>query len=74
MLNPGIGPARVARLVLKLTSMTVCFFCAIVIAPIGLLYLYAHHSKQELRKSGGERSEFIGGSTKALLNQRYRAG
>lgn len=29
----------------KIVTMAMCFFLAIFIAPIGLLYLYWHHSK-----------------------------
>jgi len=31
----------------KLFTMLLCWFCAIFIAPIGLIYLYFHHTKQE---------------------------
>ena len=34
-------------LFLKLLTMTLCWFLAIGIAPIGLTYLYFHHSRQE---------------------------
>ena len=33
-------------LAVKLFMMVVCFFCAIVIAPVGLVYLYFYHTKQ----------------------------
>ncbi len=31
----------------KLTTMALCFFFSIIIAPIGLAYLYFYHSKQK---------------------------
>ncbi len=31
----------------KLFTMLICWFFATVIAPIGLIYLYIHHSRQE---------------------------
>jgi len=33
-------------LAVKLLMMVVCFFCAIFIAPVGLVYLYFYHTKQ----------------------------
>ena len=33
-------------LAVKLFMMVVCFFCAIFIAPVGLVYLYFYHTKQ----------------------------
>ena len=35
-----------SMLVAKLMTMTLCWACAIIIAPIGLLYLYFHHSRK----------------------------
>lgn len=32
-------------LLVKYMTMAVCWACAILIAPIGLIYLYFHHSK-----------------------------
>ncbi|EGT76570.1 hypothetical protein [Haemophilus haemolyticus] len=34
-------------LVTKLITMAICFIFSIFIAPIGLIYLYFYHSKQE---------------------------
>ncbi len=33
--------------IMKLITIFICFIFAIVIAPIGLLYLYFHHTKRE---------------------------
>jgi len=43
--NLFILPA-VMMLVAKLITMMLCFMFAIFIAPIGLAYLYCHHTKQ----------------------------
>lgn len=37
----------ILMLVTKLIMMFACYMFAIFIAPLGLLYLYFHHSKQE---------------------------
>lgn len=37
--------SMVAMLIAKVVSMTFCWSFAILIAPIGLAYLYYHHSK-----------------------------
>ena len=34
-------------IIIKIITIFLCFVFAIVIAPIGLLYLYFHHTKQE---------------------------
>ena len=34
-------------LITKLFTMLLCWFLSIFIAPVGLLYLYFYHSKQE---------------------------
>lgn len=34
---------------IKLMTMALCWACAIFIAPIGLIYLYFYHTKQEKR-------------------------
>ena len=33
-------------LFIKVMTMFICWFLAIFIAPLGLLYLYWHHSRQ----------------------------
>jgi len=38
----------VLMLFVKLMTMMLCWFFAIFVAPIGLAYLYYHHSKAEL--------------------------
>jgi hypothetical protein len=37
----------ILMLAVKLMTMMLCWVCAIFVAPIGLLYLYYHHSKTE---------------------------
>lgn len=44
--NVFFGSA-LSMMIAKFVSMIMCWVCAILIAPIGLLYLYFHHSKQE---------------------------
>lgn len=39
------GVLLVIRMVVKLIMMSICFSLAIFIAPVGLAYLYYHHSK-----------------------------
>lgn len=36
----------ILMLVVKLMTMAICWAAAILIAPIGLLYLYVHHSRR----------------------------
>ena len=38
----------------KVISIFLCFIFAIVIAPLGLLYLYFYHTKQEKKKVNNE--------------------
>ncbi|MGO3891371.1 MAG: hypothetical protein ACTJHW_10370 [Paenalcaligenes sp.] len=38
-------------LIVKFTTMAVCWSMAIFIAPLGLLYLYFHHSRSESRSA-----------------------
>ena len=44
--NMFILPALM-MLIAKFITMMICFFFAIFIAPVGLAYLYYHHSKAE---------------------------
>ncbi|MDY0272453.1 MAG: hypothetical protein RBR37_08065 [Advenella sp.] len=37
----------IVMLFTKLITMLLCWACAIFIAPVGLIYLYFYHSKQE---------------------------
>lgn len=37
----------IVLLVVKFFTMAVCWVCALFIAPVGLIYLYFHHSKSE---------------------------
>lgn len=37
----------IAMMMAKIFTMVVCWAAAIIISPIGLLYLYIHHSKNE---------------------------
>ncbi|WP_118794394.1 hypothetical protein [Haemophilus haemolyticus] len=41
-------------LVTKLITMAICFIFSIFIAPIGLIYLYFYHSKQEKLQNQNE--------------------
>ncbi|WP_118776128.1 hypothetical protein [Haemophilus haemolyticus] len=41
-------------LVTKLITMAICFVFSIFIAPIGLIYLYFYHSKQEKLQNQNE--------------------
>ena len=41
-------------LVTKLITMSICFVFSIFIAPIGLIYLYFYHSKQEKLQNQNE--------------------
>ncbi len=41
-------------LILKFLIMMICWFFAIFIAPIGLLYLYYHHTKEEKKLQAEE--------------------
>ena len=43
-------------LILKFLMMMICWFFAIFIAPIGLLYLYYHHTKEEKKLEAEEQS------------------
>ena len=45
--NNGFLVNGVLFLTAKFITMFICFFLAIFIAPIGLIYLYFYHSKQE---------------------------
>jgi F0F1-type ATP synthase assembly protein I len=35
-------------LAVKIASMLFCWLCAIFVAPVGLAYLYYHHSKPQI--------------------------
>lgn len=37
----------IVMMMAKIFTMVMCWAAAIIIAPIGLLYLYIHHSKNE---------------------------
>lgn len=41
-------------LITKLITMAICFIFSIFIAPIGLIYLYFYHSKQEKLQNQNE--------------------
>ena len=43
-------------LILKFLMMMICWFVAIFVAPIGLLYLYYHHTKEEKKLEAEEQS------------------
>ncbi|MDR0702129.1 MAG: hypothetical protein LBF61_06915 [Azoarcus sp.] len=40
----------IAMIVVKIMMMSICWSMAIFIAPVGLAYLYYHHSKNEKRE------------------------
>lgn len=39
--------SAIVMLMVKVMTMVICFIAALLIAPIGLVYLYYHHSKQQ---------------------------